>query len=63
MNSQEETLRIEAALSLDRWRAFLKLPLAERRRILARQAGQIAKHYEIERVEREHWQGGDIAEC
>ena len=45
-------------------RAFMKLPLAERRKQLAAQADRMAKHYESEpeRTEREEWQGGDIVE-
>jgi len=45
-------------------RAFLDLPLAERRRILLQQAENAANQYEIEQSvhEREAWQGGDIVE-
>lgn len=52
-------------LTLAERRAFLKLPLAERRRILARQAERVAAHYEQEpeRSERVEMQGGDIVEC
>jgi hypothetical protein len=35
-----------ASLSLQERRAFLKLPLAERRRLLAEQADQMVSHYE-----------------
>jgi hypothetical protein len=62
MITQEENLGTEETISLDQRRAFLKLPLAERRRILAQQADQIAEHYEVGQAEREHWQGGDIVE-
>ena len=62
MISQEETLGTEEALSLDQRRAFLKLPLAERRKILAQQADQVAEYYEVEQAERERRQGGDIVE-
>jgi len=43
---------------------FLRLPIEERRRILAEQAEQIVEHYEEEsaRLERELWQGGEIVE-
>lgn len=63
MISREETIG-DATPSLAQRRAFLKLPLEERRRILAQQAEQIAEHYESEseRDDREHWQGGDIVE-
>ncbi len=45
-------------------RAYVNLPLEERRARLAAQAEQMAEHYELEseRAEREAWQGGDIAE-
>ncbi|PYP86286.1 MAG: hypothetical protein DMF61_14370 [Blastocatellia bacterium AA13] len=62
MISQEETLEVDLIPSLAQRRAFLKLPLEERRRILAQQADQIVEHYELdsERTNREPWQGGDI---
>ena len=61
MISQEES---EITSSLAERRAFMRLPLEERRRIMAQQADQIAEHYyvETEQAEREHWQGGDIVE-
>jgi hypothetical protein len=64
MISQEETLKTAITPSLAQRRAFLKLPLAERRKILAQQADRIAEHYalESEQTDREHWQGGDIVE-
>jgi hypothetical protein len=45
-------------------RAFLKLPLAERRKRLAAQAKRMVKHYETKAklAEREIWQGGDIVD-
>jgi hypothetical protein len=45
-------------------RTFVKLPLEERRRILAAQAEQVARYYEqdSEAKERELWQGGDLIE-
>lgn len=49
----------EKVLATPRRRAFLKLPLEERRRILEQQSEQIRKHYE----ESESWrslQGGDL---
>jgi len=54
----------ETPQSLLRLREFIKLPLEERRRILAEQAEQMVEHYEEEsaRRERELWQGGDIVE-
>ena len=64
MIAQEENVEIETPESLVRIREFLKLPIEERRRILAEQAEQMAEHYEEEsaRRERELWQGGDIVE-
>ena len=64
MISQEETLETNLTPSLAQRRAFLKLPLEERRRILALQADQIAEYYELEseQADRERWQGGDIVE-
>lgn len=46
-------------LSLSDRRAFMQLPLAERRRILAKQAEAMVEHYEQETEWRE-FQGGDI---
>ncbi len=64
MISQEETIGVDITPSLAQRRAFLKLPLEERRRILAQQADQIAEYYELEseQIDREHWQGGEIVE-
>lgn len=55
---------IDQKLSLAQRRAYMRLPLAERRKRLAEQAEQMAEHYEqeLERREREVWQGGDIVE-
>lgn len=63
MTAQEHTVEVET-LQSRRLREFLKLPIEERRRILAEQAEQMAEHYEEEsaRRERELWQGGDIVE-
>ena len=51
-------------LSLSERRAFLQLPLEERRKRLAAQADAMIEHYgqESEQEERLAWQGGDIAE-
>lgn len=64
MITQEDLVAIETPQSLTEIREFLKLPIEERRRILAQQAEQMAEHYEEEsaRRERELWQGGDIVE-
>jgi hypothetical protein len=64
MIAQEDTVETEAPTSLTEIREFMKLPIEERRRILAEQAEQMVEHYEEEsaRRERELWQGGDIVE-
>lgn len=64
MITQEDLVAIETPQSLTEIREFLKLPIEERRRILAQQAEEMAEHYEEEsaRRERELWQGGDIVE-
>lgn len=50
--------------TLEKRREFMKLPLAERRRLLEEMAEKAASHYEEPeaRKERELWQGGDIVE-
>lgn len=62
---ESETVTSQQALGLKDRRAFVKLPLEERRRQLAEQASQMAAHYagRAESLEREDWQGGDIVEC
>jgi hypothetical protein len=64
MLKQNELVSPEETMTLDQKRAFLKLPLSERRRILSQQAQKAESHYEIEQSvrEREVWQGGDIVE-
>ena len=51
-------------LSLAQRQAYMTLPLEERRKRLAAQAERMVAHYEqeLERAEREVWQGGDIVE-
>lgn len=63
MAIEQETITTDSP-SLDDLRAFLSLPIDERRRILANQAAQMLNHYEDDeaRKEREEWQGGDIVE-
>ena len=62
---ESQTEVSDRALALTERRAFMKLPLEERRRRLAEQASQMAEHYEgrTEAIEREDWQGGDLVEC
>jgi hypothetical protein len=64
MLKQNDLTRPEEVMTLEQRRAFLKLSLAERRRILSEQAEGAASHYESEQSvrEREVWQGGDIVE-
>ncbi len=64
MITKEPLAETDRGLTLAERRAYLKLPLAERRRQLAEQAELMVKHYESqsETSERELWQGGDIAE-
>ncbi|HBB90132.1 MAG TPA: hypothetical protein DC047_21225 [Blastocatellia bacterium] len=64
MLKQNDLVRSEAPLTLEQRRAFLGLPLAERRKILYQQAEEAAGHYESNPTveERESWQGGDIVE-
>ena len=64
MSTQEQIVEQPASLTLADRIAFLKLPIEERRRILAQQAEAVIADYELEsnRQERELWQGGDIVE-
>lgn len=64
MLKQNDLVSSEEAMTLEQRRAFLKLPLAEVRRILSQQAEDAAGHYESEQSirEREAWQGDDIVE-
>ena len=64
MSTQEETIESTAPLTLADRLAFMKLPIEERRRILAEQAEAMIAEYDLEenRREREIWQGGDIVE-
>jgi hypothetical protein len=64
MLKENDSIGPEGVMTLEQRRAFLKLSLAERRRILSQQAEDAASHYESEQSirEREAWQGGDIVE-
>jgi hypothetical protein len=61
---QHRTERTGEALTLAQRRAFMKLPLDERRRQMAEQADQMLDAYEArdEAADRQPWQGGDIVE-
>jgi hypothetical protein len=60
----KKTASADQELNLAQRRAYMQLPLEERRKRLAAQADQMAEHYEreLERTERIAWQGGDIVE-
>lgn len=59
-----ETIETTGPLTLADRRAFMMLPIEERRQILAKQAEAMIAEYELEAKlrERELWQGGDIVE-
>jgi hypothetical protein len=59
---QDEVLALFEQAALRERQAFMRLPLADRRRVMAEQAQKIAKHYEQTTAERELWQGGDIVD-
>jgi len=61
---QAHMAEAEQALTLAQRRAYMTLPLEERRKRPAAQAERMVEHYEQEpeRTEREAWQGGDIVE-
>jgi hypothetical protein len=64
MLKENDVSALEYAMTLDQRRAFLKLSIAERRKILAQQADEVVRQYESDESvrERESWQGGDIVE-
>lgn len=64
MAIQKQRQDTEQTSLLAQRRAFLQLPLEERRRLLAKQAEQVVSHYEevSEQKDREEWQGSDIVE-
>ena len=64
MSTKEETLETPAPLTLAERLAFMRLPIEERRKLLAEQAEAMIAEYELEanRREREIWQGGDFVE-
>lgn len=61
---KQDDLLSSQEITIEQRRAFLRLPLAERRRILVEQAESASHQYESEPnvQEREAWQGGDIVE-
>ena len=64
MLKEEDVIKAVADLTLADRFAFMKLPIEERRRILAKHADDLMAHYvdHAEAQEREVWQGGDIAD-
>jgi hypothetical protein len=58
---QGDTIATQQPLSLSARRAFLQLPLEERRRILAEQAEAMALHYQQD-TEWQELQAGDLIE-
>ena len=61
---ERQTSDTEKSLTLEQRREFMRLPLGERRRLMAEQAERMAKHYQSHRetAVRQHWQGGEIVE-
>ncbi len=53
--------KTQSQLTLSERRNFLKLPIAERRRILAQQAAELTNHYQ-QNTEWQEWSVGDIIE-
>ena len=55
---------VDVVLSLADRKAFMKLPIEERRRQMTEQATTMVEHYcsSVETRERIEWQGGDIVE-
>ena len=64
MLKEEGMISAPADLILADRRAFMKLPIEERRQILAKQANDLLAHYvdQTTALEREAWQGGDIVD-
>ncbi len=64
MMTQEKTTEVGEECPLAQRRAYIMLPLAERRQRLAAQAERMAAYYEQEpeQTERRAWQEGDIVE-
>lgn len=59
-NLLKEKIEEKAPLSLERLRSLMKLPLEERKRILAEQSEKIAEHYNSQSDNL--WQAGDFSE-
>jgi len=57
-----ESLKVKEPMSLVERRAFMELPLVDRRKIMARQAKEIAAHYEKD-TSWKNLETGDIVDC
>ena len=62
--SSSDAKTTEQGLSLDERRAFMRLPLEERRRRMADQAEKMTDFYQsqAEMNQRQDWQGGDLVD-
>ena len=62
--SSSDAKTTEQGLSLDERRAFMRLPLEERRRRMADQAEKLTDFYQsqAEAKQRQDWQGGDLVD-
>ena len=61
MITQEKTAEVDQSLSITKRRAYMTLPLVERRKHIAGQAERMAEYY-VQEPERIVWQGADIVE-
>jgi hypothetical protein len=61
---EQETAHTDNSLTVEQRRAFLKMPLDDRRRLMSEQAERLVHHYDAtdESDLREEWQGGDIVD-
>jgi hypothetical protein len=64
MLKEKDVVITDRDQSLEDRRAFLRLPIEQRRQTMARQANELMDHYgdRTEMQQRENWQGGDIVE-
>ena len=62
--SSSDAKTTEQGLSLDERRAFMRLPLEERRQRMADQAEKMTDFYQAqaEVKQRQDWQGGDLVD-
>jgi len=62
MLKEEEMISAPTEVVLPDRRAFMKLSIEERRRILENQANDLMEHYgdQTTALERDAWQGGDV---